>query len=99
VNVLKRNYEVVYIIRPNLEEEQVQAVVDKFSALINENGGEVTAVDNWGKRRLAYEINDFREGFYYLVTFQGVPATAEELDRVLKITDEILRFMIIRKDK
>jgi len=95
---LKRNYEMVYIIRPNLEEEQVQAVVDKFSALINENEGEVTSVDNWGKRRLAYEIKDFREGFYYLVNFQGLPATAKELDRVLKITDEILRFMIIRKD-
>jgi len=95
---LKRTYEMVYIIRPNMEEEQVQAVVEKFSSLINENEGEITTVDNWGKRRLAYEIRDFNEGFYYLTTFQGVPATAEELDRVLKITDEILRFMIIRKD-
>ena len=95
---MKRTYEMVYIIRPNMEEEQVQAVVEKFSSLINENEGEITTVDNWGKRRLAYEIRDFNEGFYYLTTFQGVPATAEELDRVLKITDEILRFMIIRKD-
>ena len=95
---MKRNYEMVYIIRPNLEEDQVQAVVDKFSALINNNDGEVTTVDSWGKKRLAYEIDDFREGYYFLVTFQGAPATAEELDRVLKITDEILRFMIIRKD-
>lgn len=93
-----RNYEMVYIIKPDLEEEQVNSVVEKFSTLIKENGGEVTTVDTWGKRRLAYEIEDFREGYYFLVTFQGVPATAQELDRVLKITDEILRFMIIRKD-
>ncbi|MDD2211748.1 MAG: 30S ribosomal protein S6, partial [Clostridia bacterium] len=78
--------------------EGVKAVVEKFSALINEHGGEVTTVDSWGKRRMAYEIKDFHEGYYYLVAFQGVPATAQELDRVLKITDEILRFMILRKD-
>lgn len=95
---MKRNYEMVFIVRPNLEEEEVQAVVDKFSTLIKENDGEVTTLDSWGKRRLSYEIKDFREGHYFLVTFQGVPATAKELDRVLKITDEILRFMIIRKD-
>lgn len=95
---MKRNYEVVFIVKPNLEEEQVQAVVDKFSTLIKDQGGEVVSIDNWGKRRLSYEIKDFREGNYFLVTFQGVPATAQELDRVLKITDEILRFMIVRKD-
>ncbi|MGI6587974.1 MAG: 30S ribosomal protein S6 [Peptococcia bacterium] len=93
-----RNYEMVYIIKPDLEEEQVNEVVEKFSALISKDGGEVVTVDNWGKRRLAYEIKDFREGNYFLVTFKGSPATARELDRVLKITDEILRFMILRKD-
>jgi small subunit ribosomal protein S6 len=93
-----RNYEMVYIIKPDLEEEQVNEVVEKFSALISKDGGEVVAVDNWGKRRLAYEIKDFREGNYFLVTFKGSSVTARELDRVLKISDEILRFMILRKE-
>ncbi len=98
MKALLRNYEMVYIVKPDLEEEQVNEVVEKFSALISKDGGEVVAVDNWGKRRLAYEIKDFREGNYFLVNFKGLPTTARELDRVLKISDEILRFMIIRQE-
>lgn len=94
-----RDYELMFIVKPELEEEKVNAVVEKFKTLIINNGGEEPAVDTWGKRRLAYEINDFREGIYFLFNFKGVPATAEELDRVLKITDEVLRFMIIRKEE
>ncbi len=93
-----RNYELMYIIRPDLDEEQLAAVIEKFTNLINNNGGEVVTADKWGKRRLAYEINDYREGIYILVNFKGQAETAQELDRVMKITDEILRFMIIHKE-
>jgi len=93
-----RNYEMVFILHPELDEEKLAASVEKVTNLINNNGGEVAKLDSWGKKRLAYEIKDLHEGFYYLVEFRGTPDTAKELDRVLKITEEILRFMIIRKD-
>ncbi len=94
-----RNYEIMYVLKPDLDEEKVAAVMDKFTNLINTNGGEVVSTDKWGKRRLAYEIQDYREGIYILVNFKGEAGTAQELDRVMKITDEILRFMIIKKDE
>ena len=94
-----RNYEIMYVLKPDLDEEKVAAVMDKFTTLINANGGEVVSADKWGKRRLAYEINDYREGIYILVNFKGEAGTAQELDRVMKITEEILRFMIIKKDE
>jgi small subunit ribosomal protein S6 len=88
----------MYIIKPDLDEEKTQAVIDKFNALITDNGGEIVTADKWGKRRLAYEIKDYREGVYILVNFKGEVATAREVDRIMKITDDILRFMIILKD-
>lgn len=94
-----RNYEVMYVLKPDLDEEKLNEVVEKFTALINNNGGEVVTTDKWGKRRLAYEINDYREGVYILVNFKGEAKTPLELDRVMKITDEILRFMVINKDE
>lgn len=94
-----RNYEMMYIIKPDLDEEKLTAVIEKFSAIIADNGGEVASVDKWGKRRLAYEIKDYREGIYILVNFKGVAGTAQELDRVMKITDDILRFMILAKEE
>nr|WP_264469153.1 30S ribosomal protein S6 [Phascolarctobacterium faecium] len=90
------NYEVMYIVKP-VEEEAFEALVAKFDNLINNNGGTVEKTDRWGKKRLAYEIDDIAEGLYVLVTFSAEPKTVKELDRVMKITDEILRHMIIRK--
>ena len=90
------NYEVMYIVKP-VEEEAFEALGAKFDNLINNNGGTVEKTDRWGKRRLAYEIQDLNEGIYVLVTFQADAAAVKELDRVMKITDEVLRHMIIRK--
>lgn len=90
------NYEVMYIVKP-VEEETFEALVAKFDALINNNGGTVEKTDRWGKKHLAYEINDIAEGLYVLVTFSAEPKVVKELDRVMKITDEVLRHMIIRK--
>ena len=86
-------YEVMYIVKP-VEDEACEAVVAKFEKLITAN---VEKTDRWGKRRLAYEIQDLNEGIYVLVTFQADAAAVKELDRVMKITDEVLRHMIIRK--
>ena len=94
-----RNYELMYILKPDLDEEKVMTIIEKFSALINNHGGELISADKWGKRRLAYEIKDYREGIYVLVNFKGIAGTAQELDRVMKITDEILRFMILSKEE
>jgi small subunit ribosomal protein S6 len=90
-----RKYEVMYIIHPSLEQEAVQATVEKFQNIIN-NGGEVTKQDLMGKRRLAYEINKLREGHYVLVHFNANNDVITELDRVMKISDEIIRYMIVR---
>lgn len=90
-----RKYEVMYIIRPDVEQENVQALVDKFNGIIS-NGGEVIKTDLIGKRRLAYEINKIRDGHYVLVNFNATPEVVKELDRVMKISDEVIRTLIVR---
>lgn len=92
-------YELIFILKPELDEETTTAVIDKFTALINNNKGEIVSVDKWGKRRLAYEIDDRREGFYTLVNFKGEAETAKELERVMKITDEVLRYLNVAKEE
>ena len=93
-----RNYEIMFIVKP-LDEEATNAVITKFENLINSNGGQVDKIDRWGKKRLAYVVKDFTEGFYVLVNFSAVPATILELDRIMKITEDVLKFMIIRIDE
>jgi small subunit ribosomal protein S6 len=90
-----RNYELMYIIRPDVEAETVQAVTEKFQGIIA-NGGEITKHDVMGKRRLAYEINKHRDGTYVLVHFKSQPAVVAELERVLKISDEIIRHIVVK---
>ncbi|MFC4812630.1 30S ribosomal protein S6 [Paenibacillus sp. GCM10023250] len=90
-----RKYEVMYIIRPDVEQEAVQALTEKFQAIIT-NGGEITKHDVIGKRRLAYEINKIRDGIYVLVNFTATPEVVNELDRVMKITDEVIRVLITK---
>ncbi|MBM7855801.1 small subunit ribosomal protein S6 [Desulfohalotomaculum tongense] len=94
-----RNYELTFIVRADLEEEAIDAVIDKFTGLIKNNGGEVTEVEKWGKRRLAYSIQKQNDGFYVIVNFKAEPAVSHELERVLKITDEVLRHVVIRKEE
>ncbi|USB33251.1 30S ribosomal protein S6 [Paenibacillus sp. YPG26] len=90
-----RKYEVMYIIRPDLEQEALQAVVEKFQGII-QNGGEITKHDVLGKRRLAYEINKIRDGVYVLVNFTATPDVIDELERILKISDEVIRYLITK---
>ncbi len=92
------SYETIFIIDATLDEETATALKDKFINLIEKNG-ELESVDEWGKRRLAYEINDRTEGFYYLVNFKSGAEFPKELDRQYKITEGVLRTIIIRKDE
>ncbi|MCG0275118.1 MAG: 30S ribosomal protein S6 [Thermosediminibacteraceae bacterium] len=94
-----REYETMYILDPGLDEEAVTGLVDKFKALVEERGGEVKEIDRWGKRKLAYPIKHQKEGYYVVMNFSTDPDTAREMDRVLKITAGVLRYIIIRKDK
>ena len=89
-------YEVMYIINPNLSEEETAAVVEKFKALVEQNGT-LEEMEEMGKRKLAYEINYISEGYYVLVKFTSGPDFPAELDRVLGITDGILRSLITRR--
>ena len=91
------NYETVMVVSLKNGEENVQKVVEKFKALI-ENNATLKNVDEWGKRRLAYEINDRTEGYYILVDFKAAPEFPKELDRQYRITDGILRTIIICKE-
>ena len=94
-----RNYECMFILKPDMEEESIQQAIDKYSAIVTDGKGELVSVDKWGKRRLAYEIKDLFEGYYVLMLFKSEPAVVMELDRVMKISDDMLRFMIINQDE
>ena len=92
------NYEVVYIIDPAQGEENTAALVAKFKTLVEQNGT-LAEVDEWGKRHLAYPINDLTEGYYVLMTFSAKPEFPRELDRILRITDGVMRSLIVCKDE
>ncbi|MDR0293389.1 MAG: 30S ribosomal protein S6 [Oscillospiraceae bacterium] len=95
---VKSRYETVFILSPALSEEATAAAVEKFKALIEQNGT-LGEIDEWGKRRLAYEIDDQAEGYYTLISFESPPDFPAELDRVYRITDGVLRSLIICKDE
>lgn len=90
-----RKYETVFILHPSLDEEAVKANVEKFKGVIENGGGVVENVDNWGKRKLAYEIKKVNEGYYTLINFNASPELPKELDRIFRITDTVIRHIII----
>jgi small subunit ribosomal protein S6 len=87
-------YEVLYILDPALGEESIAALVEKFKGIVTDHGT-LTSVDEWGKRRLAYPINDLVEGYYVLMTCDVTPEMPAELDRVFRITEGVLRSIIV----
>ena len=89
-----KNYELVYVVRPNAEDEVKEAVLNKIQEVISANG-EVEKVDTWGNRKLAYQIAKFSEGFYMLVNFKASADLPKELDRNLKINENVIRHMIV----
>lgn len=95
-----RDYETMFILRPDLEEEAVDAILTRFQGLITDRGGaaESITLNKWGKRRLAYEIQGHSEGIYVIMEFSAEADVARELERVFKITDEVIRYLLIKKD-
>ncbi len=94
-----RKYEVMYIIRPNIEDEAKKALVERFNGILTDNGAEVTEAKDWGKRRLAYEINDFRDGYYQLLQVNAAPVAVDEFTRLAKISEDIIRHIVIKDEK
>lgn len=95
---LSANYEAIYILNPALGEEATAALVTKFKTLVEQNGT-LAEVDEWGKKRLAYPINDQMDGYYVLMTFNSVPSFPLELDRIFRITDGVMRSLVVCKDE
>jgi len=92
-------YEVMFILKPDLEEEKYDALISKFKGVIEAGKGEVTNFNRIGRRRLAYEVKKFREGFYLLFNYSGAPSVTDELERNFRITDEVIRYLIVKEDE
>ncbi len=93
-----REYELVIVISPEVEEEAATGVVERVSKFITDRGGEVTNQDDWGTQRLAYPIQDYREGNYVLTQFNSEPAAAKELDDALRAYQEIIRHLVMKRE-
>ncbi len=95
-----RTYEMMFILKPDLAEEEIGEIKDRLKKIIEDFNGEfIGEEDGWGKRRLAYEIKKYSEGIYTLWNFKGKPETVQELDRVIRLSDKFLRHAIIRRDE
>jgi small subunit ribosomal protein S6 len=93
-----RNYELVVIISPEVPEDGLDSIMDNISRLVTQDGGKVDEVDRWGKRKLAYPIKHFLEGSYVLVRCKMKPTSGKELEASLRISEEVLRHLLVRLD-
>lgn len=91
------SYELLYILNNELADEAKEQTIEKLNAVVTGNGGAIDGVDKWGTRRLAYPINYKNEGYYVLVNFTAPATLPDELERVMRITDSVIRFMIVKK--
>ncbi|MBC7075674.1 MAG: 30S ribosomal protein S6 [Syntrophomonadaceae bacterium] len=95
-----RTYEMMFILKPDLAEEEIGDIKERLKKVIENFGGEfIEEAEGWGKKRLAYEIKDYLEGIYSVWSLKGKPETVQELDRVIKLSDKFLRHVIIRQDE
>ena len=95
---MMRKDETIFILHPSLDEEAVKANIEKFKGVIENGGGTVENVDFWGKRKLAYEIAKVNEGFYTLINFEANTELPKELDRVFRITDGVIRHIVVKQE-
>ncbi|MCC6485840.1 MAG: 30S ribosomal protein S6 [Armatimonadetes bacterium] len=93
-----REYECLYIVHPQVADEQIDDLSARFQSVLNENGAELLSTNLWGRRRLAYEIDRVREGVYIQVRFNSEPEAVNELDRALKFSEHIIRHLIVRAE-
>jgi small subunit ribosomal protein S6 len=95
---VKRDYELGFILPPEVNEEQTRAILDRVEQIVTNYDGQIVKVNQWGRRRLAYPINHHRDGYYVFVDMILTPETVAELDRTLKVSEEVLRHLIKRRD-
>ena len=93
-----RNYEMVFIIRPDMEGDDLDGVISDVEDLIERNEGKVTKVEPWGLRRMAYPIDDHQEGHYVLTTFELEPLSVASLERALTLRETVIRHLVVRLD-
>jgi small subunit ribosomal protein S6 len=93
-----RHYETLFIINPDLTEEETAATVEKFAAILTDAGSTMVKVDHWGRRRLAYEVKKFSKGYYVLFEYGALPETVAEMERNFKIDERVIRFMTVKKE-
>jgi small subunit ribosomal protein S6 len=93
-----RDYELGFILQPEVNEEQTRAILDRVEQVVTNHGGQVVRVNQWGRRRLAYPIQRNRDGFYVFIDMILTPESVIELDRTLKVSEDVLRHMIKRRD-
>ena len=91
-------YEAMYIVTPEMEDEAIKGVIEKFSGIITANGGEIEKTDEWGRKKLAYAIDYKTEGYYVLVNFAAAPELPRELERNFRNDESILRYMVVRQN-
>ena len=91
------SYELLYILNNELSDEAKGAVAEKLNAVVTDNGGTIDGIDKWGTRKLAYPIDYKTEGYYVLVNFTAPATLPDELERVMRITDAVIRFLIVKK--
>lgn len=91
-----RKYETTFIINPELEEKAIEEMIEKVKGIISNNAGEVVNVDNWGVKKLAYEVKKRRSGYYSCMQFNGTGETLDELSRNFRIMDDLMKFIIVR---
>ncbi len=93
------HYETIYIADPTLDDDSLKEIIDKFSDLIKKLKGFIVKVDEWGKRKLAYEVKRFDKGYYVVLDFYALPETVTELERNLKLDDQILKYITVKIDE
>jgi small subunit ribosomal protein S6 len=93
------NYETLFILNASLDEETIKANIEKFKGVIEKNGGVIENVDEWGRRKLAYPINKQNDGYYTLINFKSNPDLPKELERNYRISDAVIRFIVVNPDK
>ena len=94
-----KKYELLFLIDSSIENQEIEGVVVKFNDLIKANEGNVVELNNWGKRKTAYEVNKKWEGFYSLINFEAPPELIKELERVLRIDERVMKFLVVKVDE
>lgn len=91
-----RRYETIFIVRPNVSEDEIEALINKTSSIIEDDGGTIVRVDKWGLKKLAYLIKKESQGYYVYVDYAGIPASVSEIERIFRIDDKVLKYLTVK---